>query len=797
MKRNHSCSSLNFIVMMASCLDDLRYPLGLLLNAREACKDNHSGVALPKLLLLDLLMQPDAPELVHSQDASLQKASANSIEADALTGVRLLPEDRCAHASFESSRSNRMRYTLQVLLAVREACQDSNCEIPLPKLAPLDFLSEPQEDLPPEASAMVADVSSHSCAFEDEPSADSRPTVLSSLVQYPLGLLLSVREACANSHCDETLPKMLPLDFIGEEPDASPAEEIASQADMSLHSSQSPGLESQCASAVKSVGHDMKLLQQTKAFTNRTSNIHCAFEMCPWIGSDIEYSVHITRCPCRPVSCPNRGCNWVGQYSSLLGHQSQCAPRMTVAIRHEYDAYDNDVGNGSRKKREMWRNARLREHGSAKISGAGSKVGSSQQGRRERRNFRQAPMAVASQRDAKMVRVDCGPAYRLVPIAAPAAAPVRRAADAPTAASDGSTAQRADLQPTIPDELALEWALAASVDDVSIAASKNAESCAICLEELNLESSSVVHLPLCNHAFHLLCVPTMQLPQSAAAGAGDALCAICRTPFTLAEVRPAKADAPCVQLETAASHASAPAARSASEQSASACKLPATAAGRCVALSAGTYQDEAGDEETRSQSNHSLDVDERLLQAMETRLDAELGADVHNLETFGETKQWSFQENLAANLRNQEAQASRASASRDKGSSSAEMWLDWGTETSQTADAQAGSRWRSARHREKLIRAIFRACNLSKNGRLTAAEMCKFACFTGFDGSDADWKTEYTMLCEDRGCKPHEGLECKDFVELVNDDSDIGCYCTTTELQSIHAKLTDATLPSL
>jgi hypothetical protein len=50
-----------------------------------------------------------------------------------------------------------------------------------------------------------------------------------------------------------------------------------------------------------------------------------------------------------------------------------------------------------------------------------------------------------------------------------------------------------------------------------------------------------------------------------------------------------------------------------------------------------------------------FDIDAHLLQKMEARIDAELGADAHNLDTFGESSGWSFQENLAANLINNDS----------------------------------------------------------------------------------------------------------------------------------------------
>lgn len=52
-----------------------------------------------------------------------------------------------------------------------------------------------------------------------------------------------------------------------------------------------------------------------------------------------------------------------------------------------------------------------------------------------------------------------------------------------------------------------------------------------------------------------------------------------------------------------------------------------------------------------------FDIDAYLLQKMETRIDAELGADAHNLETFGESTGWSFLENLAANSLREASQA--------------------------------------------------------------------------------------------------------------------------------------------
>merc|ERR1719265_1545447 len=99
--------------------------------------------------------------------------------------------------------------------------------------------------------------------------------------------------------------------------------------------------------------------------------------------------------------------------------------------------------------------------------------------------------------------------------------------------------RRADLQPTIPEDLAMEWALAASSEDITGKVVESVETCAICLEPLLPGSANVIKLPQCQHSFHLICTATMQLPPAAVQKDGDALCAICRHPFQLASLRPA------------------------------------------------------------------------------------------------------------------------------------------------------------------------------------------------------------------------------------------------------------------
>eukprot|EP00930_Biecheleria_cincta_P092427 TRINITY_DN8233_c0_g1_i1.p1 TRINITY_DN8233_c0_g1~~TRINITY_DN8233_c0_g1_i1.p1 ORF type:complete len:2246 (+),score=491.91 TRINITY_DN8233_c0_g1_i1:182-6919(+) len=90
--------------------------------------------------------------------------------------------------------------------------------------------------------------------------------------------------------------------------------------------------------------------------------------------------------------------------------------------------------------------------------------------------------------------------------------------------------------------------------------------------------------------------------------------------------------------------------------------------------------------------------------------------------------------------------------------------------------------------RTELIREVFGALDGDKDGHLTAVEMKPFAIHTGFAGSDQDWADEFKELCAESGAAP-KGVSLAQFENLVNDDSDNGCYCAFDELQSMLDKL--------
>jgi len=84
--------------------------------------------------------------------------------------------------------------------------------------------------------------------------------------------------------------------------------------------------------------------------------------------------------------------------------------------------------------------------------------------------------------------------------------------------------------------------------------------------------------------------------------------------------------------------------------------------------------------------------------------------------------------------------------------------------------------------RAELIKAAFRALNVSGSGYLSAAEMKPFAEATGFSGSDREWQEEFDLLRKDCSASPM-GISFKDFEHLANDESEDGCYCEDSQLR--------------
>ena len=82
-----------------------------------------------------------------------------------------------------------------------------------------------------------------------------------------------------------------------------------------------------------------------------------------------------------------------------------------------------------------------------------------------------------------------------------------------------------------------------------------------------------------------------------------------------------------------------------------------------------------------------------------------------------------------------------------------------------------------------MIESVFSSLDKTRKGYLTAADMRPFAEQTGFSGSDHEWQQEFALLCRDRGSA--KGIKLEEFVQLVNDSSDEGCYCSDSELRAL------------
>eukprot|EP00411_Alexandrium_monilatum_P109656 CAMPEP_0175689468 /NCGR_PEP_ID=MMETSP0097-20121207/29399_1 /TAXON_ID=311494 /ORGANISM="Alexandrium monilatum, Strain CCMP3105" /LENGTH=655 /DNA_ID=CAMNT_0016996491 /DNA_START=20 /DNA_END=1987 /DNA_ORIENTATION=+ len=89
------------------------------------------------------------------------------------------------------------------------------------------------------------------------------------------------------------------------------------------------------------------------------------------------------------------------------------------------------------------------------------------------------------------------------------------------------------------------------------------------------------------------------------------------------------------------------------------------------------------------------------------------------------------------------------------------------------------------KRREELKRRCFRSCDVDGDGFLCKREMKTFAGYVGFDGTEEEWDQEYRKLCADFGAQPSIGMPQAALLQLLDDESDTGCFCTDEELMEI------------
>lgn len=191
----------------------------------------------------------------------------------------------------------------------------------------------------------------------------------------------------------------------------------------------------------------------------------CAYTECHWTGPESEYSAHVAQCMHRLVGCQNEGCDWRGEYRTRERHIHECKRRLS-----------------SRPQMSQWASLRA-----------------------------QADRPV-------FVKEVCGPAYRLRQVTTPENEKVKEVVKFRRAA--------AAVQPPIPDDTALEWALQLSASEIDNR-EVSGDVCSVCLEA---PSGLMACLPGCCHTFHVNCVKAMTSPM------GSMSCAICRRQFLWEDV---------------------------------------------------------------------------------------------------------------------------------------------------------------------------------------------------------------------------------------------------------------------
>mmetsp|Transcript_39193 Transcript_39193/g.90893 ORF Transcript_39193/g.90893 Transcript_39193/m.90893 type:complete len:417 (-) Transcript_39193:71-1321(-) len=83
--------------------------------------------------------------------------------------------------------------------------------------------------------------------------------------------------------------------------------------------------------------------------------------------------------------------------------------------------------------------------------------------------------------------------------------------------------------------------------------------------------------------------------------------------------------------------------------------------------------------------------------------------------------------------------------------------------------------------RQELKLRVFQWCDRDGDGLLKLEEMFELARMVGFEGTDAEWREEFKRLCQERGAT-EAGIPAETVLQLLDDESDSGCFCTDEEL---------------
>jgi len=87
--------------------------------------------------------------------------------------------------------------------------------------------------------------------------------------------------------------------------------------------------------------------------------------------------------------------------------------------------------------------------------------------------------------------------------------------------------------------------------------------------------------------------------------------------------------------------------------------------------------------------------------------------------------------------------------------------------------------------RVELVQSVFRECDRDADGHLNGDELHTFALHTGFDEGTEVWRQEFLAICVDSNVDPGVGISEVVFASLIEDKSDLGCYCTDDVLRRV------------
>lgn len=94
--------------------------------------------------------------------------------------------------------------------------------------------------------------------------------------------------------------------------------------------------------------------------------------------------------------------------------------------------------------------------------------------------------------------------------------------------------------------------------------------------------------------------------------------------------------------------------------------------------------------------------------------------------------------------------------------------------------------------RSYLKKRIFRLWDVDKDSKLSKQEALQFARDVGFSGSWEKWQKEYEEMCSFRQCDPKSGLTETAVYDILDDETDKGCFLTSADMGVLIERISKA-----